>query len=182
MIAIAFLFVVLQPLMDSINSTKSDIEAHTMSLTQKNNFLNSLSVKIEQLASQGDVERQLAAVIPETERSQDIIRVIDQYAKESGVTVITVTNNSSESTAHTNANKARGDIDLVPEGLQTITLQLAVSGTYQQVRTFIDGLQKSPRIVDVVHVVITKSSTQVDGVAASFEIKAYARSEEKPSL
>lgn len=181
-IAIAFLFVVLQPLMDSINTTKSDIETHTMSLTEKENFLKSLDIKIAQLRSQGDVERQLAAIIPETERSQDIIRVIDQYAKESGVTVTTVTNSSEQSRAREHADKARGDIDLVPEGLQTSTLQLAVSGTYQQVRTFIDGLQKSPRIIDVTHVTITKSLAQLDAVTASFIIKAYARAEEAPNL
>lgn len=178
-VSIAFLFTVLQPLMDSIRTTKDSIETHTTSLTEKQQFLRSLDAKITQLRAQTDVEAQLAAVIPETERSQDIVRVIDQYAKESGITVATVTNNSSQAKAHANASKARGDLTLVPEGLQTLTLQVAVNGTYPQIRAFMSGLEKSPRIVDVNHIAMSKSSTQADAVAASMTIQLYARAQDK---
>lgn len=180
-IAIAFLFTVLQPLMDSISTIKSNIESNTSSLAEKEAFLQSLDAKVNQLRAQPDIERQLAAVIPETERSQDIIRVIDQYAKESGITLTTITNNASQSKARANASKARGDLNLVPEGIQIITLQLGISGSYQQVRAFIAGLEKSPRIVDVARLTISKVSAQPDAVTASLVIQLYARAENAPS-
>lgn len=180
-IAIAFFFTVLQPLMDSINETKSNIETHMASFAEKDNFLKSLDTKMSQLRSQGNIEQQLAVGIPETERSQDIIRVIDQYAKESGITVTTVTNNSSQSNARVNASKARGDIHLVPEGLQTITFALVVSGTYQQLRTFIAGLEKSPRIIDVNHITISQVPSQPGTVTGSFIIQLYERAKEAPA-
>ncbi|OGY31463.1 MAG: hypothetical protein A3C02_01865 [Candidatus Andersenbacteria bacterium RIFCSPHIGHO2_02_FULL_45_11] len=180
-IAIAFLFTVLQPLMDSISTAKSSIESNTSSLAEKEAFLQSLDAKINQLRSQPDIERQLAAVIPETERSQDIIRVVDQYAKESGVTLTAITNNASQTKARANASKARGDLNLVPEGIQIITLQLGVSGNYQQVRAFLAGLEKSPRIVDVARITISKVPEQPEAVTASLVIQLYARAEETPS-
>ncbi len=181
-IAIAFLFSVLQPLMDSINTVKSDIATHRASLYEKENFLRVLDLKIVQLRSQGDVEKQLAAVIPEAERSQDILRIIDNYTKESGVLVTTIANNSSQTEARANASRARGDINLVPEGIETLTFQLGVSGTYQQVRTFIGGLQKSPRIVNVARITINKGSDQTDAVTASLTIHLYARAAEGKPL
>ncbi len=180
-IAIAFLFTVLQPLMDSINTVKSNIESNTSSLAEKEAFLQSLDAKINQLRAQPDIERQLAAVIPETERSQDVIRVIDQYAKESGVTLTVITNNASQTKARANTSKARGDLNLVPEGIQIITLQLGASGSYQQVRAFLAGLEKSPRIVDVDRITISKVPEQQDAVTTSLVIKLYARAESDPS-
>jgi Tfp pilus assembly protein PilO len=181
-IAIAFLFTVLQPLMDSITTAKSDIASHMDSFAEKDAFLKSLDVKMAQLRSQGDVEKQLAAVIPESERSQDVVRILDQYAKESGVTVTSVANNSSQAKAHANASKARGDINLVPEGLQTITFDIRLIGTYPQVRDFISGLQKSPRVIDATHITMSQIAGQPGAVTGSFTIQFYARSEAAVAL
>ncbi len=177
-VVIAFLFTVLQPLMDSIRIAKDSIETHTISLAEKQQFLQSLDTKITQLRAQTNIEQQLAAVIPETERSQDIVRIIDQYAKESGSTITAVTNNSSQAKARANASKARGDLTFVPEGLRILTFQVAVNGTYPQIRAFMSGLEKSPRIVDVSRITMSKSAAQVDTVAASLTIQLYARAQE----
>lgn len=179
-IAIAFLFTVLQPLMDSITDVKDAIERNTASLAEKKAFVQSLDTKINQLRSQQDIEQQLAAVVPETERSQDIVRVLDQYAKESGVVVTTITNSSSQTKARANASKSRGDTQLVPEGIQIITFQVAVTGTYQQVRSFMAGLEKSPRIVDITRMTIGKVPSQTDAVTASFTVQLYARAQQTP--
>lgn len=176
-IAIAFLFAVLQPLMDSINTVKSDIASHTTELSEKNEFLQSLDAKLAQLQAQSSIEQQLATIIPEKERSQDIVRVLGQYAQESGITLVSVTTNTAQTKPRATSSKARGDINLVPDGLQAITFQLNTAGTYQQARAFMNGLQKSPRIVDISRVTISKVPTQPDAVTAAFTIKVYARAE-----
>lgn len=180
-VAIAFLFVVLQPLMDSIATVKDTIRNDKVSLQEKQDFLKSLDLKMTQLRSQPDIERQLAAVVPETQRSQDIVRIIDQYAKEAGVTIAAVSNASSQTKAQANAKKARGDLNLVPEGLQVATFQVSVTGNYQQVRAFIAGLEKSPRIIDVTRITITNVVNQPENVSASLFIQLYARAEETPA-
>lgn len=182
LIAIAFLFTVLQPLMDSVTTTKSMIASNMASYEEKDTFLKSLDVKMAQLRSQGDVEKQLAVVIPESERSQDVVRILDQYAKESGVTIVSITNNAAQAKAHANASKARGDINLVPEGLQTITFDLRLIGTYSQVRSFIAGLQKSPRVIDATHILMSQLAGQPGAVTGSFNIQFYARSEAAVAL
>lgn len=181
-VAIAFLFAILQPLMDSINETRVSIESHTALVAEKERFLQSLDFKIAQLQSQRSVEQQLAIILPETERSQDILRVIDQYAKESGVTITTLTNNSSKATARTNADKARGESSIVPEGIEIITLQLNATGAYQQMRAFLAGLEKSPRIIDIKSIAMNRAPGQIGNVSASFTLQLYARAEEDISL
>lgn len=181
-VSIAFLFAILQPLMDSINETRASSESHTALVAEKERFLQSLDFKIAQLQSQGSVEQQLATMLPETERSQDILRVIDQYAKESGVTITTLTNNSSKATAQANAGKARGESSIVPEGIETITLQLNAKGAYQQMRAFFAGLEKSPRIIDVKSIVMNQVPGEIGNVNVSLILQLYARAEEDISL
>jgi Tfp pilus assembly protein PilO len=180
-VAIVFLFTVLQPIMDSVNTLRDSIAADRDALARKVEFLSSLEVKAQQLRAQPQVEQQLAAIVPDTERSQDIIRLLDQYAKESGVTITTVGNSSAQSQARANASRARGDIISVPEGIRTATFQLSMVGSYLQVRSFLGGMEKSPRIIDVNHIVITKNPTQVDQVTASLTIQMYSREEESKS-
>ncbi len=174
-ISVAVLFTVLQPMMDEINVIQSTIATDTESLRTKQEFLASLDVKVKQLQLQLDVERQLATVLPETDRVQDIIRILNEYANQSGLTTISVTNNSSRQEAQNNATRARGEGVVVPESVRISAFGLTIAGSYEQVRLFLGLLEKSPRILDVTNVSLKEAAGQPGRVDASITMQLYSQ-------
>ncbi len=174
-ISVAVLFTVLQPMMDEINVIQSTIATDTESLRTKQEFLASLDVKVKQLQLQLDVERQLATVLPETDRVQDIIRILNEYANQSGLTTISVTNNSSRQEAQNNATRARGEGVVVPESVRISAFGLTIAGSYEQVRLFLGLLEKSPRILDVTSVSLKEAAGQPGRVDASITMQLYSQ-------
>lgn len=174
-IAIAFLFIVLQPIMQDINALQTTIAADTASLKTKKDFLETLDIKVKQLDSQTDVERQLSVVLPASERSQDVIRIINEYSNQAGLTTISVTNNSSQQAAQANAERSRGDGASTPDTVLVTTLDLSVRGSYDQLRTFLGLLEKSPRILDVTGLLIKEVAGQPGQVEAAVSIQLYSQ-------
>ncbi len=174
-IAIAFLFIVLQPIMQDINALQTTIVADTASLKTKKDFLETLDIKVKQLDSQTDVERQLSVVLPASERSQDVIRIINEYSNQAGLTTISVTNNSSQQAAQANAERSRGDGASTPDTVLVTTLDLSVRGSYDQLRTFLGLLEKSPRILDVTGLLIKEVAGQPGQVEAAVSIQLYSQ-------
>lgn len=174
-IAIAFLFIVLQPIMQDINALQTTIAADTASLKTKKDFLETLDIKVKQLDSQADVERQLSVVLPASERSQDVIRIINEYSNQAGLTTISVTNNSSQQAAQANAERSRGDGSSTPDTVLVTTLDLSVRGSYDQLRTFLGLLEKSPRILDVTGLLIKEVAGQPGQVEAAVSIQLYSQ-------
>ncbi len=174
-IAVAVLFTVFQPMMDEINVIQSTIATDTESLQTKQDFLSSLDVKIQQLQLQLEVERQLATVLPETDRVQDIIRILNEYANQSGLTTISITNNSSRQEAQNNATRARGEGVVVPDSVRISAFGLSIAGSYEQVRLFLGLLEKSPRILDVTNVSLREAAGQPGRVDASITMQLYSQ-------
>lgn len=174
-IAIAFLFIVLQPIMQDINALQTTIAADSASLKTKKDFLETLDIKVKQLDSQLDVERQLSVVLPASERSQDVIRIINEYANQAGLTTTSVTNNSSQQAAQANAERSRGEGASTSNTVLVTTLDLSVKGSYNQLRTFLGLLEKSPRILDVTGLLIKEVSGQPGQIEAAVSIQLYSQ-------
>lgn len=175
LIAIVFVFTVLQPQLDGISMLRHDIADNTNALATKQAFMQSLGSKVQQLQSQPQAEQQLAVVVPQTDMTQDIVRVMSQYGSQVGLTVTGVTNNSVERQAKLNAGIARGDVTATPSDVRTLSFQVETSGTYAQLRDFLKTLEKSPRIIDVVHVSIKQTAQQPGQVNAVLDMQSYSQ-------
>jgi Tfp pilus assembly protein PilO len=175
LLAIVFAFAVIKPQIDSINTLRHDIIDNTNSLTAKQEFLASLDAKSKQLQNQPDIERQLAVVIPETDMTQDVLRVIDQYATQAGVSTTSITNSSAERQAKQDASIARGEKSATPNTVRTLSFKTQVSGSYLQVREFLKFLEKSPRIIDIVGLGFKQASGQSGQITAEVTIQTYAQ-------
>lgn len=174
-VAVMFLFIVLQPMMDTANTLRHSIATDTVLLQDKQDFLSSLDTKLQQLTALAGVENQMAAVLPETERTQDVIRVLNEYAGQAGVVVVAVSNNSPTSEAQANAARARGDVVHAPSGVRTLAFEVNVAGSYEQVRTFLSLLGRSPRIIDVPAVSLKQVPAQAGQVTASITMHLYSQ-------
>lgn len=173
--AVVFLFVVMRPMIETANALKLEIATDTQALKNKEDFHRSLNVKIEQLAALPEVERQMATMLPDSERMQDTLRVIHEYATQSGLIVTAVTNNSSASDARTNALRARGDALNVPIEVKTLEVTIGVNGAYEQVKQFLSLLGKSPRLMDVQDVSLSGVVSQPGQVTAQLKMQLYSQ-------
>ncbi len=174
-IAVVFLFVVLQPMMDNANEIRHGIAVDKATLQDKQDFYGSLNTKIAQLAGLATAERQLAVVLPETDRTQDIIRVINEYGTQAGITVVAVANNSSVSDAQASAQRARGEVINIPSGVRTLEFEVGATGGYEQVRLFLTLLGKSPRVIDVSGVSLKQLNGQPGQVTATIKMQLYSQ-------
>src|SRR3990167_11485851 len=69
-IAIAFVFVVTQPQLDRISVLRHDITDNTTTLMEKQDFIRTLAIKVQQLQAQPEAEKQLSVVVPQTDMTQ----------------------------------------------------------------------------------------------------------------
>ncbi len=175
LLAVVFLFTVLQPMMDDANALRSQIAEDRQEFATKQDFLDTLNLKISQLDSQVQVEQQLSTVLPADDRNQDILRILNEYALQAGIVHKGITNNTSKTAAQTNAARSRGDIVSVPQGVETLAFQVVSDGSYEQMRTFIRLMEKSPRIADISHVELQEISGQPGNVHASMLVQFYAQ-------
>lgn len=162
-------------MMDEINTIRQTTATNTQKLKNKQSFLDSIGSKIEQLSALPEAEKQLAVVVPEKDREQDFIRVLHEYASQSGVTINTVTNNSSTSETQANASRARGDILSVPVGLRKLEFDTSIVGSYEQVRLFMKLIENSPRIIDVKSVIMQQEATQPGQVTSKIVVNLYSQ-------
>lgn len=174
-IVVVFLFVVLQPMMDNANELRHTIALDTATLQDKQNFYGSLESKIAQLAGLSTAEQQLAVVLPEMDRTQDVIRILNEYANQSGVTVNSLANNSSISDAQASAKIARGEVLNIPSGIRTLEFEVGATGSYEQVRLFLTLLGKSPRVTDVAGISLKQANGQPGQVVAIIKIQLYSQ-------
>ncbi|OGY36124.1 MAG: hypothetical protein A3E36_00890 [Candidatus Andersenbacteria bacterium RIFCSPHIGHO2_12_FULL_45_11b] len=174
-IAIAFVFVVTQPQLDRISVLRHDITDNTTTLMEKQDFIRTLAIKVQQLQAQPEAEKQLSVVVPQTDMTQDVVRVVGQYGAQAGVGIQSISNNSSERQAQINASIARGDAAKTPSDLRILSFQVNTVSTYAQLQAFIKALEKSPRLIDVVHLSIKQIAQLPGQVSATLRVQAYSQ-------
>jgi Tfp pilus assembly protein PilO len=162
-------------MMDTASIVKQEIAVDTQTLKNKEAFLSSLSVKIEQLAALPEVEKQMATILPDTDRTQDTIRVLHEYATQAGLTITEISNNSPTNDAKANAARARGDVVNVPLEVRTLEFQVGVTGSYEQVRLYLTLLGKSPRVIDVKDVQMGQIVSQPGQITSSITMQLYSQ-------
>ncbi len=177
LIAIVFVFTVMQPQLDSITTLRHNITDNTNTLKTKQDFIASLSAKVQQLQSQPQAEQQLAVVVPQGDMTQDIVRIVSQYASQVGLVIVGVTNNSDAQQAQLDASIARGDVTSTPSDVRTLSFQVQASGTYGQLRDFLKALEKSPRIIDVIHLSIKSTKDQTGQITATLDMQSYSQAQ-----
>lgn len=174
LIAVAALFLQLQPTMDEANSIQQTIASDAQILAETQQFLNSLDAKTQQLQALIGVESQMATILPESQRPQDAIRVLHEYAAQSSVILRDISNNSATNDAQANAARARGENKSLPETVNILSFKINLTGAYEQVRLFLTLLGKSPRIVDVTGITFNQAK-EPENISADIDIQLYSQ-------
>ncbi len=173
-IGVIFLsFIVISPLISDINATRGDIRTKQLLLQEKEEYLRIIDRKIAQLKTQGEQEQHLEVVLPTENRMEDTLRILHEYANAAGIAIERVSNKSATLQATASTARARGNEEVIPTGVGVLAFNVEFNATYQQLRMFINTLEKSPRLVDTQSIKIVRNAEDQNVVKATMTIQFY---------
>lgn len=159
--AVVVAMAVLWPMYQEIQIVEAEVATGRSELGEQKGRLNNLDQLIVSLNSNRGSEDLLAIMIPEGDSFNDFIRIIGRYGDVSGVTVGDINNRSSDQS-----------VPGLPEEIGLQQASFSVSGPYNQVRQFLELVERSPRIIDVRSLEIG-INPQGEGVSASLIVNLY---------
>lgn len=165
--------VMVQPLVNDIQNLRQETVDLRTRLEERQEFLRVLDTKVAALARENQHERQLNVILPTSDENQDVMRLLHQAQTASGGAIRLVSNISAGVQNNLNARRARGEAIALPPGVTPLGFSVEFTGSYQQLRVFLDNLVRSPRLMDIVRLEIRRAEQAIDVVNAMLTIHFY---------
>lgn len=172
-LVIVFVFAVIQPLMGEIGQYRDQIGSTQQKIDERQEFLAAVDRKLAQLQSRAQDEERVAVILPSSEEIEDALRVVHQAGQTSGVELSQLRNNSSSAQSQITAKRARGQVVNLPADVLPLSFSIDYSSTYQQLRAWLTELERSPRLMDVIKITGSRSTTQVDRITGEVVVNFY---------
>lgn len=172
-LAVVTAFTAYRPLLRDINQAQAEMALQQATVREKQDFLSTLDRKKSFLGTQADAEKKLAAMLPDNEQTEDVLRILQVTVNESGGILNTVKNISETVTGQMDARRARGDSGVLPADVDPLGVSLQFKGSYQQMRAFLGKITVSPRLMDVQNITLRRENDQADIVTADMTIHFY---------
>lgn len=170
---IVVIFLIYAPLYKEARGTMADIASKTAKLSERQSFLRTVDAKKAELATQAMREREVNVVLPVGDNLEDMLRVVDRAAQTSGITVSSIENSSAGLRVSVKAKKARGEAN-VEDSVVPLGFFTKISGSYEQIRNFIQEIQKSPRLVDITRLSFRKDEKLPGVINADVMMQFYS--------
>lgn len=173
LISLVVIFTVIQPLASEIASLRQANAATAVKAAQREAFLRTLDQKISALTRQAQHEQQLNVVLPVSDETEDVVRIIHQAERTSGGIALRLNNISTGLQSSRNARQARGEEGSLPDKTDPLGFEIDFAGSYQQLRVFLGEIQRAPRLMDVVSLEIRRNTQVPDSVTATLIVQFY---------
>lgn len=171
--AILVAFMVLQPMYKTTQGTKDEIASTQAKLVEKETFLRTLDSKLADLQLKKDDENRLNVMLPQSDRMEDVLRILHTSAADSGITLDQINNASGAAQSEAVSAQARGDAAALPTTVVPLGLSLDVTGPYQGIRKFVGELEKTPRLMDITRLDLQVNDQQPDQIVGQLGIQFY---------
>src|SRR3989344_3294641 len=158
-IAVVIVFTILSPLMADIRASRAMIANLQVIAKEKEDFINNIDRKREQLQIQKVHEERLNVMLPTDDAYDDAIRAINIAATAAGATVQKISDQSASAQSILNSERSRGETVNIPETV----LPLA------------ENLEKAPRLIDVYSISTQAQKNQSDQLSTKVIIRFYRR-------
>lgn len=176
-IAIVVVFTILSPLMADIQASRATIASLEVAAKTKEDFVNNIDRKREQLQIQKVHEERLNVMLPTDNAYDDAIRTIHIAATAAGATVQKISDQSASAQSIVNSQRSRGEAVSIPETVLPLAAAVEVVSTYQQLRAFLENIEKAPRLTDVYSISTQRQNNQPDQLSTKIIIQFYRRAE-----
>lgn len=172
-IGIVIAFAVIRPQIDTLLATRETVRELERELAERQAFLRSVDRKTAELQTHQALEHELQVVMPDEAQFDSILRVVDRSAAAGGAAVISVDNTTQKVEATLRTRLLRTNQGGLPADIRPIGFNVSVSGTYQQLRQFIDAMEKSIRLADVTSIEVTRNEQNVEQLTLDASVRAY---------
>ncbi len=161
----AIFFLYTQPTYDQVKSSNSEISQYDEALNKAAELqqLKQTLLSKYNTFNPSDVER-LQKLLPDHVDNVRLILDIDSIAGRHGMAIQNVVVSSSQSSK--TSQTAIGTVSSSKQKYDSLTIKFTSQGTYDDFRGFLEDMQRSLRIVDLVSLTITRTSEGAAGAAA----------------
>ena len=174
-IAVVVIFTILSPLMADIRASRATIVSLQVVAKEKEDFINNIDRKREQLQIQKVHEERLNVMLPTDDAYDDAIRAINIAATAAGATVQKISDQSASAQSILNSERSRGEAVNIPATVLPLAANVEIDSTYQQLRAFLENLEKAPRLIDVSSIFTQAQKNQPDQLSTTVIIRFYRR-------
>ena len=114
-------------------------------------------------------------MLPTDDAYDDAIRAINIAATAAGATVQKISDQSASAQSILNSERSRGETVNIPETVLPLAANVEINSTYQQLRAFLENLEKAPRLIDVYSISTQAQKNQSDQLSTKIIIRFYRR-------
>jgi len=173
-LAITITGVLIRPAVMAASKNSEDLAKAKLTLNEKRQYLNSIDLKLSDLKANADYERQLDVILPANESFEDVLRLTNRIAVETGVVIRSLLNNSASLKKQYESAKARGvESSTLPLKVVPMGMELDITGDYQQIRAFIDRLEKLPRLTNITNMRLRHNDVFPGQINGRFTVRLY---------
>lgn len=161
----AIFFMYTKPTYDAVKSTSMQIAQYDAALSKAAELqqLKQTLLSKYNTFNPADLEK-LGKLLPDHVDNVRLILDIDSLAGKNAMAIQNVVVSSSQSAK--SSQTAIGTVSASKQKYDSLTIRFTTQGTYDNFRTFLDDMQKSLRIVDLVSLSITRTADGAAGQAA----------------
>lgn len=172
-IAVTVSFLVYRPMMATLSEKRERGQKLEQTIEERKTFLTDSASKKNTLLEQRTNEQILAVAFPVVDDMDAILRILHRAATAAGGTIQTIRNTSLEEQRDARIRQAQQGGETIPQFVVPLGADIQFNGSYQQLRVFLGELEKSPRLIDVSALDITRSGTVTDLISTSLTIRFY---------
>ncbi len=173
LIAIIASFAAVRPAMARLQAAQQLVQQVQVVLVAKQEFLLGIDRKRAELQGEQLHEKQLGVVLPVDESMDDVARLLHKAGEATGVAVTRLNNSGEGERIRMEALRARGEASDVPPNVAPIGVEIQAAGNYQQLRQFVERLEHSPRIIDIITLKISRNATAVELLNLDMRVRLY---------
>lgn len=173
LIAVALVFLQYQPMIRRINELRAEVGTLQNSVADRQTFLETIDRKRTELAAYQEHERGLDVILPQLPQLEDVVRIVQAAAQETGGRVARFVNQSEGLGQAVNAQRARGEVVNLPEAVAPLGASVQLTGSYSQLRAFLEELATSARLIDVMDMTINAAGDVPDQLTLEASLRFY---------
>jgi Tfp pilus assembly protein PilO len=166
-------FLIFLPLVSNTRTAQGERAVLESRLTERQHFLQSLDRKRLALEQKSSDEELLAVALPTDDAFESVLRLLHRGADASGTIINDVRNTSNLEQRLTTTQRAQGEAVNLPSSALALGAEISASGTYQQLRVFLEQIERSPRLMDITELALRRPENQSDILEMLIKIRFY---------
>lgn len=158
-LAIVVFWITGMPLWDNIALLNDSVIEKRGAFSERETILKNIDVIHKQYQDRSSDVGKISSVIPNKKSPAELVSSLETIAKQSGLQLVEITMGGA---------KKEG------QELQTTSIELGLTGSYESFTAFLDLVEKNIRLLDIFEVSVSQAATPGGQIVLNFRVKINA--------